>query len=247
MGGTVNLRPDTFAEGGGLIDDFDGVIDDIRFIMTDYDGAISNAVCVAQVKYTIDDEEVGTDLLSVGGKDDFAPNETGMGLTKLKTKDTLTKKSKFGMYLEELVAVGFPLNKMDSEDISYLNSFKGHFLRRAVVFEGITKKDDDRKNTVLLCTKVISLPGEGGKSTKGGKGKKTKVDAGLVEDVAGIIAGMVLKVDGGLPKKDLLSALFKDEAVAALSDKRAALKLASDDTFLKSREEWTFEDGVLKM
>ena len=244
----VNLRPDSFSEGGGLIDDFDGTINDIRFIMTTYDGAISESVCVACVAYLVDGEDAGTDLLSVGGKNDFAPDETGMGLIKLKGRDMLTKRSKFGMFLNALVEVGFPIPKMDPENISYLNGFEGHFLRKPVEFKGIAKKGD-REDTVLLCTKIIKLPWEAtkGKGKGKGKGKPTEGDATLATSLTGIIQKVLIDADGSISKKDLLSGLFKNDDIAELPGRKAALKLATDDTYLNSRDEWEYADGVLKM
>jgi len=244
MGGTVDLRPDSFAEGGGLIDDFDGTISDIRFIMTNYGGRISDAIPVASVRFTIEDMESDPTLYSVGGSDDFAPTTDEMGLNKLKTKDSLTKTSKFGMFMASIVDAGFPLNKMESDNISYLVGLDAHFLRKIVEYSGLKKKSD-RDNTVLLCTKINTLPWENKKVGKGKKGKPAAVDEGLANDVAGIIQSMLRDTDYGLPKKDLISALFKSKEIAALSDKKGALKLAVDDTFLNGREEWAYEDGVL--
>ena len=248
MSEKVNLRPDSFAEGGGLVDDFNGVITDVRFIMTDYEGAVTEAVPVACVKFDVDGEEASQNY-SVGGKNDFAPDETGMGLVVLKSKSTLTKKSKFGMLLESLVAMGFPITKMESDSISYLNGFEGHFLRTAVVYAGVKVKEG-KDSTVLLCTKIISLPGEGKKAggKGGGKKKAAAVDDMVANAIAGIIQGILIDKDGEMAKKDVLSALFKDVGVKALGDgKKAALKLAADDTFLKGRDEWLLEDGILKM
>jgi len=45
----------------------------------------------------------------------------------------------------------------------------------------------------------------------------------------------------------LLSDMFKNEDVTGREDKKEVLKLASSDDFLKGREEWVYEDGVLKM
>lgn len=246
MAEKVNLRPDAFAEGGGLIDDFDGSITDIRFIMTDYGETLPNKIPAARVVFDIDGEEAD-ELYTVGGKDDFAPDESGMGLIKLKGKSTLTKTAKFPMLLASLVDAGFPLNKMDGEGIGYLVGFNGHFLRKIVEYKNLKKKDDDRESTVLLCTKINTLPWDAKTTTKKGKGKAKAADPALVETMAGIIQGIVIENDGSVAKKNLISALFNSDEVKALPDKRVALKLASDDTYLKGREEWTFEDGVLKM
>jgi len=244
--GNVDIRPDLAAEGGGLIDDFDGIVADMRFIMTDYDGVMPEPTCVNKVVFDVGGEET-YQLYSVGGKDDFAPDETGHGLNKLKTKAALTKTCKFMMLMNSLVEAGFPLNKMDARDISPIIGLDGHFLRKAVEFKGL-KKRDDRDSTVLICTKINRLPWEAGAvKGKGKTGKGKAVDAELAETVAGIIQGVIIENNGEVAKKNLLLALFKSDEVNALDDKKAALKLASDDTYLKGREEWSYDAGVLKM
>jgi len=245
MAEKVNLRPDGFTEGGVPIDDFDGTLSDIRFVMTDYEGNIPNAIPAARVVFVVDGEEVGSELLSVGGKDDFAPDETGMGLMTLKGKGSLTKGSKFSMFLSSFVDSGFPLNKMDFDNIAYLVGTQGHFLRRAVQFKGIKKKDD-RESTVLVCTKIIKLPWEAGAKAKS-KAKGKAVDAGVSETAVGIIQSIIIDHDGEVAKKTLLSAMFKNDELSGLDNKQEVMKLVSNDKFLKEREEWTYEDGVLKM
>ena len=256
MAEKVNLRPDEYVEGGGLIDDFDGTITDIRFIMTDYNGGIQDAIPAARVTFEVDGEEAEAILYSVGGKDDFAPDESGMGLIKLKSKSSLTKTAKFPMLMASIVDAGFPLNKMEEESIGYLVGFEGHFLRKAVEYKGLKKKEGERENTVLLCTKILKLPWEGkavkvkGKTTakRGGSKAKAAADPELTATVVGIIQSILIMNDGTLVKKNLLSALFKDDDMKALGDgQRAALTIAKDDTFLGGQEEWTYELGILKM
>jgi len=240
--GNVDIRPDLAAEGGGLIDDFDGKIADMRFIMTDYDGMMPEPACVNKLVFDIDGEE-SYQLYSVGGKDDFAPDETGHGLNKLKSKAALTKTCKFMMLMNSFVEAGFPLNKMDAKDISPLIGLEGHFLRKAVEFKGLKKKDD-RESTVLLCTKINKLPWEATKGKAKGKAAAKELDAGVEEALAGIIQGIIIEKDGQIAKKDLVSALFKAELPG---DKKSTLRLATSDDYLKGREEWTYEDGILKM
>ena len=251
--GNVNIRPDQASEGGGLIDDFDGTITDMRFIMTDY-GKPMDEVPVCRVVYDVGGEE-HDDLLSVGGDGDFQPDESGRGIDKLKTKNTLTKQCQFIMYSNSLVESGFPLNRMDLNDVTSIIGTKGHFLRTVVKRKGSSfkKKEDDRPETVLLCTKVLELPGE----AKAGKGKtKAKrttkaavkaADPELADTVAAIIQELLVDNEGTMSKTAVLGALFKSAAMSELDDKNAGLKVMKDDTFLHSREEWTYKDGVLSM
>jgi len=62
--------------------------------------------------------------------------------------------------------------------------------------------------------------------------------------------GVVIGSDGEITKAAMLSALFKSAEIKAWDDKdkkKAALKLATDDTYLAGRDEWVLADGVLKM
>lgn len=254
--GDVDIRPDHASEGGGLIDDFDGTISDMRFVMTDYDGAMAEPVPVCRVTFDVDGEE-SVQLYSVGGQGDFAPDDTGRGLRKLKSKSSLTKTCKYIMFADSLVQAGFPVNRLDGNDCSSIIGTSGHFLRKAVEYKGLKRKKDDRDNTVLLCTKVITLPGEAAAKGKGkGKGVANPTPASndaLAEAVAGIIVG-ILKMrleDEGvveMAKKDLITALFKNAELNALGgDKKAALKLAADDVWLGSRDEWKLDSGILSL
>ena len=134
---------------------------------------------------------------------------------------------------------------MDFDNIAYLVGTQGHFLRRAVQFKGIKKKDD-RESTVLVCTKIIKLPWEAGAKAKS-KAKGKAVDAGVSETAVGIIQSIIIDHDGEVAKKTLLSAMFKHDELSGLDNKQEVMKLVSNDKFLKEREEWTYEDGVLKM
>ncbi len=247
--GNVDIRPDLAAEGGGLIDDFDGTIADSRFIMTDYEGKMADKVCVNAITFDVDGEE-SNQLYSVGGKGDFAPDDTGRGIDKLKSKAALTKSCKFMRLMDSLVEAGFPIPKMDARDVMSIIGTQGHFLRKVVEYEGLKKKkDDDREDTVLLCTKINKLPWEVSKAANKVKGKagSKAVDEGLAETVAGIVQGVIIEADGSISKKDMLSTLFKSPEMEATGNKKAALKLAADDSYLKGRDEWEYEDGVLKM
>jgi len=246
--GNVDLRPDHAAEGGGLVDDFDGVITDMRFIMSDYNGSISNPVPTFVVTFNIDGEE-SVAWYSVGGKDDFVPDETGRGLTQLKGKTTLTKTCNYIMFMDSLVKSGFPLNKMDPRDVSPMIGIEGHFLRKPVKHDGL-KKTGDRDSTILLCTAVTKLPGEGGTGKKTRGGRKTKgavVDEGLADQVAGFIVAILAEADGEAAKTKMLSAFFKNPEVKALPNKKDATTLAANDTFLAGREEWEYANGVLTL
>ena len=243
----VNLRPDAFTKGGGLADDFDGTVTDARFVMTDYNGNLSEPIPAARIVFDVDGDEVDQ-VYSVGGTGDFAPDDTGMSLVQLKSRVTLNESSKFGLFLAALVKVGFPITRMENQ-LGYLLGLNGHWVRSAVEYKGLKQKGD-RDNTVLVCTKINQLPwdSDGGKGKAKGKAGKSAAASTLADPVAEIITGVIVENGGEVTKKALMSALFKDEGIVGLgAEKTTALKLAADDTYLGGRSEWVYADGVLTM
>jgi len=247
--GKVDLRYEALAEGGTFFDDFDGVISDIRFIMTDYNGKAKTPVAVCKVTLRVGDDE-STQFYALGGDGDFVANETGTGLEFLKAKTKPTKQTNYGRFLKSLIDAGFPENKMDADDISYLVGLDAHWLTSPVESTGSNKKKEgEKEHTVLLCTKINKLPWESdaakGKAKGKAKGNAKVVDDDLANIVAGIIQGIAIDNDGEMTKAAMLSAMFKSPDVDNSGNKKGVLQLAKDDTFLKSRSEWQFEGGIL--
>jgi len=246
--GVVSIKPSSFTDGGGLIDDVDATLTDIRYVMYDYDGKADEPVPVAKTVWDVDGEEQ-TVMYSVGGSGDFQPNDTGLALESLRSRSNLTKTSKYAMFIMSLIAAGFPEPSMDDNDISCLNGTKVHLLRKAVEYKGISKKEGKDSN-VLLVSKLISMPGEGVSAAKGkgkgkAKGKAAAAPDGLEDLVVGEIQTLLINADGTLTKKDMLTALLKADAIKPA--KAAALKMANDDGWLSGRGEWSVADNTLTM
>ena len=247
--GDVDIRPDLCAEGGGLLDDFDGTVTVFNFESTTYDNKIPEPVTVLRVVIVTDDGDENQELLTLGGFNEpvqFIPDETGFGLKKLGAKSKLTKTCNAVRHIDSYIQAGFPLNRLDPRDVKAIIGVKGHFLRHALDMKGIKKKEGERDKTVLLCTKIISLPGESGVRGKAKVKVKTPDDE-LANVVTNIIMGVLAENGGEIAKKDLISALFKNAELNALDDKKGALKLAADDIWLKSRGEWKLDGGVLNI
>ncbi len=255
-GNAVDLRCEALTKAGQFFDDMDGAIKDIRFIMTNYDGKADIPVPVCQVILDVNGEE-SKQYYSCGGEGDFVANETGMGINYLKARLAPTDQTNYGRFMLSIIEAGFPENKQDSGDISYLVGLDAHWLLHTLPNTGYGKKKGkdgkDKPQTVLLCMKINQLPWEAAKGkgkAKGkaaGKAKSEPVDDKLAETVAGIILGVLIEKDDPIPRNTLVSILFKNGAIAATGDKKGALQLATSDTFLKGRSEWTYEDGMLTM
>ena len=247
----ISILPGSFTEGGGLLDDVDAVISDARFIMTDYEGTMDSEVPVCQIGLTVDGEETMS-LYSVGGNNDFIPSEDGMALAKVGGKNGLNKSSKFAMFMLALVEAGCSPAKLEPNNIGCLVGLEGHFDRMVVEYKGMSKRQDKdgkpRDNTVLVCTNVTKAPWDVNAAPKAAKGAaKGKKAAACDEDaLATIIQDIIIEADGTMAKKEVLSSLFKSDALKEREDRAACLKLAKTDKFLGGREEWNLDDvGVM--
>ncbi|MDD4984377.1 MAG: hypothetical protein PHQ43_01110 [Dehalococcoidales bacterium] len=253
MGNFVNLRPDSYTESGGLLDDVDVTINDIRFAMSDYDGKAPKEVPIALVEFE-SDGEITEQKLSVGGNDDFVPDDTGMKLIPVRTKATLTKTAKFPRFMASLVEAGFPLNKIDAENVSCIKGVNVHVVRKPIEYKGIKRGPEDREQTVIVVTKINKLPWENdaatGKGKKGSGGKAgVALDEAQAETLSGMVVGAIVDGGGSLAKKDLLKALTTNADFKALDSKERTmlLKAANDDGWLSGQEAWALEGGVLTL
>ena len=111
-------------------------------------------------------------------------------------------------------------------------------------YKGLKRKRDDRDSTVLLCTKIISLPGEGEAKGKA-KGKTKASDNELVDVVVKLVKDIITESGGAISKKDLVSTALKSDKFSTLSDRNGALKFVASDTWLKGRNEWEYDAGIL--
>ena len=246
--GNVDLRLSALAEGGNFFDDFDGTIKDARFVTTSFNGKVDPPRTVLQIVFDISGNE-HTEFYSVGGDQDFIPDDTGMGLDYLGSTIEPTKKTKYGLLLISLKGAGFPENKMDSDNISYLVGLDGHWLSSAmkITGTGFKKNKDGKGPTVMLCTKVNKLPWEAGAKATG-KGKKkgaaVPADSELAKAVMNAVRTTLPLDSGSIAKKAMLSMLLKVEWGDGITRKEA-INLAKDDTFLGESDCWLFENGEL--
>lgn len=167
-GSGVSIRP-TEAVQMGLIDNFDGEITDAKWMKFNYNGKSSVDVLSLAVEIDPDDGEKFIQQYSCGQA--ALKNYVILtGNTKIKPVNPavtgLPEGSNVVKFLSSLVtAQGGPARFDESMlsadgDVTCIVGVRAHFLRVAnATPTGVTKKADDRENTILLVNAVLALPG----------------------------------------------------------------------------------------
>ncbi|OPX33364.1 MAG: hypothetical protein B1H40_00110 [Candidatus Latescibacteria bacterium 4484_181] len=245
----ISLNPETFVEGGGLIDDAKVTFDECSFEMFDYGGKIVPGVPTLKVSMTTEDGDEVTQNYSVGSPKDWAPSEDGKGLVAVGKATALRLSSNCGIFLQNLVDVGFPADKL-GEDISILKGLVAHVIQiPAPKRAGLKKKEGDFEKTILVVDEIIKLPWEkkSKKTTKAKAKAKTSTkteeaegDSDLNAKAIEHITKLLAEGDGTLAKKDLPAKLFT--TLKTDPDRNAIIKIAFDDEFLEAGP-WTYNSG----
>ena len=253
MSNAMSLNPETFLEGGGLVDDVDVVVKDAKFVMWDYNGKIpqpSPALCLTM---EVEDEEV-LQYYSMGSAKDWLPSEDGAQLLSVGTATAIRKTSNGGIFLTSLIDSGFPVEDL-GDDISVLDELQAHMIRVPAPKRGGLKQEEKKyEQTILIVSEIIAMPGEKKKPTgapkkKTAKGKakpkpksKKEEPEGDASEKATMVIMSILEEEGTITKKDLPGKLF--QTLKSDPDRNAIIKLAFDDDFLDDGP-WTYEDGTL--
>lgn len=255
----VSLKPTTYIEGTGLIDDVDVIIKEASFAMFDYNGRLP-AVPAAKL---ILDEGDGVETIqyySVGKASDWMPSEDGKSLTAIGKATALVKSSNWAVFVTALVNAGFPENKIEN-DISIFNGMEGHVSRVAAPErKGLKKEKKDYEDTILVFDKLHKLPWEKPKkksgppsgagvgttttSTKKKDSKKKEESGSNVEEKATeFILEILSQNPDGIEKNKLPTLAFKlrkDDP-----DRNGLVKMVFEDAFLSSVPLWKFENGKI--
>jgi hypothetical protein len=230
----VSLNPDSATQG--FLDDVDVEFSDALAVMWDYNGQQPEgpALCIEMT-----DVNGGQHVqyYSAGKAEDWGVTEDNTGFTSISGKTGVNAQTNLMKFMESLAAAGFPKDVLDSGNVKDLVGTKVHINQVVQERKGLirTGKNADRPSTLLLVSKIHSLPGAEGAgksapkaaagksspatSTKaaGGKpnGAATETKAAAADDIdTTLVAALTeaLAENDPLPKKELLklaSAAFK--------------------------------------
>lgn len=263
----ASFLPDEMVEGGGILDDADVTIKDIKFGMSDYNGAIDEEVGALLVTFEDDDEEEHEQILSAGkGK----PSKDGKSYM---VETGLNSGTNAGLFISSLFECEPSVAKHLKDDISVLEGMKLHVIRKAPPKGRNTiQRDDDegggRGKTILVASDVISCPWDkGGKkagSKKGkvadkktAKGKKSKSDDDDEEEeeeeadgddtTANAKTVLLAALDannGEITKLKLTAACYsiiKKKLKKFAGERADIVKTINDPKFLKTQDGWAFD------
>lgn len=264
----VSLRPSTFAQGGGLLDDADVELILARFTIGYGANSSGQGAEVTTLKLVLKDGD-GTEheqYYSCGNG--FVPSETGDEATQGKElvpvgdKTAPSGSSNMAMVIGSMINAGLPEDLLDSGDISAIEGTRGHVNRipepkRA----GLPAREGARKDqprTVLVFTTITGLPGEAAPKAKAGAKVTTMAKPGTAKPAAAApkadatgdelteeLTGFLLEVvgaagDAGLKKVQIVQKLFA--AIPKYNpNKKALVALAGKDEVLQSIGDGMFE------
>lgn len=259
---TVSIRPSDFGHGGGLIDDVDAVIKESRWVVYDFNGKAADTVC-AHVVFTTSSDNGNEDhdsYYSIGkeGSKSFIPNKDGKSLRKIGSKDSLSDGCNFYQFISSVVNAGYPEDKIDGSDISFLDGLSVHVKREAQPErKGIAKDPTDTREKTVLCISKIYDKGAG-KSTKAGAGASKPAAAGKANGSAAAVdealdakaADAVLtalgEAGGTITKPKLSQALFA--ALKGDPDQNKVVTMAFKNDFLTAEgRPWTFNGTEISL
>ena len=156
----MSMNPDTFTSGG-LINDVDGNITDAGTVQWDMNGQVDPTTPFLAVEITDDNGTAHTQYYSAGKPEDLQPEESHEGFISPSGKSGINNSTNLGMFLASLVENGFPKEMLDDGNLKVIIGTRAHFLQKAVERTGLirTGKNAQRPSTVLLVSKIHSLPG----------------------------------------------------------------------------------------
>jgi hypothetical protein len=247
----VSFNPETFTEGGGgLINDVDGEFTNFKFMAINPSARELSAGDTPYLvaDFTTEDDTYGM-RWSCGGAANW---EIGAGGKSLKAKGTakgVNKGSNLGLFLTSLYNSGFPKDKLGN-DIEILNGLQAHIIRipepERKGLQRAPRTDGREGPGIVTISKINKLPWD-----KGAKGKAKSAapkapaaNDALDAEVLGIILTSLADNPEGIAKKDVIKAVV---AQASAENRGAAMQLANNDTWLKSKTEWAYENGVIRL
>ena len=262
----ISINPED-AVAGGLLDDVDITVVSSRFTMFDYNGSMPTAIPSIEWEMDIGEDDKVTQNWSLGDAKNFVPDDDGMTLLKVGTRDNLVKGCNGLILLASTVNVGFPAKLLATGRADVFDGAQFHMERiPAPERKGLKqaeKKEGDFEKTVLVASALIAMPGEKAKETVKGAPKGVKAapkaaakvetaetpeDSVDVEevDVTGqatlFIMDQIEKAGKkGLLKKNLPTLAFTE--FAKDPNRNAIVKVICEDAFL-SDGPWNYKDGV---
>lgn len=260
------FQPKNMVEGGGLLDDVDAVIKEMRVVNWDYNGKVPVPVPALKATLEIDGVDGGHEQYwSMGKGTDWQPSEDGFSVVAVGKATGITRSSNAGILIESMVNAGFPENKV-TDDVRCFEGLKAHWTRvSAPKRAGSAPKApraDGRvfEDTILTVGSILSLPGEKKKATAppkaaaGSSAPKTTAapapaapvaaDGDLDDRCTELVMEVLAENPNGVTKSQLPGLVFKK--VGKDANKNKIVTRVFQEDFLTSGA-WTYEGGKVSL
>lgn len=252
----ASLKPSEAASGFSL-DDVDVVLESLRF--TDVPpGTYQAGSLFLEVGFSGKEiEEGASQHYSAGSLDRFKPSDDGLKAVPSDEEDydeegaptiCLVKSTNAILFLKSLVDNGFDEEKIE-DTVDVFEGTDVHLRQVPQPKRSGLDAEGDKAKTILLVTKINSMPGEKkGKGKGKGKGKATSkkatepADEDLTDKAVNTVIAAVKASENGIAKKDLLTEAFR--SLAKDPDRNAVIAEIKKDEFLEAGP-WTYEDGTI--
>ena len=205
---TLSLSPETFVEGGGMLNDDNVEILDASFIVFNYKGGATATCLSLNLQASGHDEPVET-VFSVGSPDDFLPSEDGKSvvITHNSSKTAMSATCNLAYFIKSLCDAGFDPAKLGDDFCDNLKGMKLHLKRKNFGKQGQSDKD----RTALIVESILSdgdsnaggnAPANTG-GNAGGGGNNPDIDAAVE-----VVTGLIAENDGTIAKSKIVPLAF---------------------------------------
>jgi hypothetical protein len=248
---TASLNPDDAVQGG-LLDDADVEIVGARFDIFTYSTGQTGVGAI--INFRDAEEKIHEQFYSAGQSDRYVPSDDKTKLLLTGTATGLNQSSNLVAYLSSLVNAGVP-KPFFSDSIGVMVGMKLHVNRvnqpgRAVL-AGSESAEGGRPKTILLATKLLSMPGEKtGKAATKATAKATPgaapvaASAEVSTELSDKAVQYIFRVSEKPVLRQKISTLvFQAANTAKDADKQALTKIVFDESWLTANSGRPVEDA----
>lgn len=238
----ISFNPEHYTKGGGLPDDFDGVIEGAVIDIFTYQGKGKPSVGLLLNIKTDEGDEL-EQFYSIGDENRWSPSEDGSSVIGNDNQQSINEGCNAALFFSHLVNAGFPTDKLEEDDVTVLEGLKGHFKRVPQPKREGLSGGDGREKTILTVSDIHKLPWEkkGSKGKKKGKSSSKSSSNGDYADDAAALVMEVLSEEGTATKKELSQAAFKT-IKGDLKKRKGVVQLVHSDDFLGNEDQpWEYD------
>jgi hypothetical protein len=234
------LNPNSFTEGGTILDDADGTVTEAKWAMYNYGGKAAPAPgLVMSIEHDNGGKmEVSEQFWSCGNARDWMPAKDGKSITSPTGKSGLNKNSNVAILLASAVNAGFPADKL-GDDPSVFVGLKAHWLRVAQD----RKIEGGKESSTLTIARIVSLPGQTANSQA-----SSSVNPELESQIQQYVLTVLAEAGGRASKADLSVKVFQKASGDKNPSAATFMSMLSTDAFIgKQGLGWSYANGIVSL